>query len=110
MEVSLEGWRRNCGSLNISRAEVETLEFTEAPASYSGSKIYFFRRKNGEVVIRHRAPDLRLNGDYLASIKLTPEDIAAMARVAFKGRPFEEVVALLAGSPEPAKAPVGDDR
>jgi hypothetical protein len=100
MEVFLEGWRRNCGSLNISRAEVESLELTEAPSSYSPSKTYFFSNKKGDVFIKHQAPNLRLNGDYLASIKLTAEDIAAMARAAFKGRPFDEIIKLLHGPAE----------
>src|SRR5688572_29085316 len=54
MEVYLEGWRRNCGSWNISRAEVESLELSEAPTSYSPSKTYFFSNKKGEVFIKHQ--------------------------------------------------------
>jgi hypothetical protein len=96
MKISMEGWRRRAGWWGISERDLSKLEVSDnSPSIYSSTETYLYRNDNGEVVVENKTPNLGLNGHYLARMTLTTKDIAALARVAFQGKPFEEIASLL---------------
>ena len=105
MKISLEGWRRRTGWWNISDRDISKLEISsDSPSVYDYSKTYLYRDDSGNVVVEHRTQNLRLNGHYLARTTLTANDIASLARIAFRGKPFDEIVNLLSESRQKKKS------
>jgi hypothetical protein len=97
MRVEMAGWSRDCGAHKIAEVDLAKLDaLTGVPGRYDAQKTYIYPNPRGEVVVERKAGGIVLNGNFLLSLQLTPEDVAAMARIAFKGMPFEKVAALLA--------------
>jgi hypothetical protein len=98
MFLTLSGWRRNCGTNRISDVELTSVTpSNEPPRSFARSRTYISRHPSGEIQVALCAQNIRLNGDYLVSLRLTEADIAHLAAFAFRDRVFSEVVAALSG-------------
>jgi hypothetical protein len=107
MRISMSGWRRDVLNHHVVDRDVADLEPSE-DKTYFANEAYIEKsdtRFNAEpegLEVAAVAEKLSLNGDYVVRVKLTKDEIANLARIAFRNDPFGDVVTAF--SPRIVKA------
>jgi hypothetical protein len=100
MRLSLYGWGRYVLNHDLINFDVSDLELSR-DRTYFGDQAYIERHdpeSDGEpdgLELVAKASNVSLNGDFLVRVRLTKDEIANLARIAFRDDPFADVVAAL---------------
>ncbi len=92
MRVSVRGWKRDHGEIVLAEKDMENTEFSETPISYyEPNQSYLSMDQYGRVRFECRA-EMTLNGSYLLSVTLTPQDVARLLAVTLERWTFRAAI------------------
>jgi len=94
MEISCIGLRRWVHTHTLGSGDVPVVQGPGPSGLYSIDQIYV-ETEDDDITIISGARKLSLSGNYVVRVRLTRGDIANLARVAFEGQPFGQVVDAL---------------
>ena len=104
MKLMFYGWGRYVKDQELINSDVSQLEVSQNKA-YSGNEAYIerldteFNSEPDGLELVVKAAKVSLNGNYLVRVRLTKEEIANLARIAFAKEPFSEVIVALSEKP-----------
>ena len=101
MRVSVEGWRRNHGQIELFTGRLSAARVDREITAYSHDEIQIEARSPSddsapEMVTISKRITVRLTGDYLMKVKLSKTDVAFLAWVLFIKSPLNNLVRLFA--------------
>jgi hypothetical protein len=98
MKLLLRGWSKYVLDHTLIDDDISNVKASEEEASPGGDRLEIVSPEttvSGDLRIVAKAKNLRLTGDFEVTVRLTKDEVANLARIAFGKDPFADVVDAL---------------